>query len=198
MTVSGDNVGENILVTAPVNPAVDHDRLNEHLELTHSADNALIRNVGGYLPAATQTIENMACTSMITQTRRQILSKNDIVEPRNVRLSFGPVQSVSSVKYLDLDDAEQTLASTYYRVNAEQSTIYIKSGLPAIADGPGVLWVDYVAGFGDDSGDVPSEWQNVIMMLAFHLYDNRGGGIDHKFWRLLEYRVMAAGGSQRL
>jgi uncharacterized phiE125 gp8 family phage protein len=112
---------------------------------------------------------------------------------------------VTVVKYLDDDEVEQTLAPSFYRpvLKGRGDGVYFKEAtytLP-VADGPGVVWIDYVAGFGQEAKDVPAQWRSLVAAVAYHMYERRGlvagGGLDEAFERVVDRKVVLAGASRR-
>lgn len=197
--------GESVLVdrfpfdddpkVAPVEP----ETLRDHLIVSHNADDTIILGVGGYLYAATVEAENRGNVSLITQKRRQFIGLEDYpVACKSFALGFGPVQSVTAVKYLDEDDAEQTYPVASYRYS--HGDIYFKEDPPTLADGPNTIWVDYVAGYGDSPSTVNALWQNIVMQLAFRKYELRGespGQTPDAWERMIDRQIVIAGGSRR-
>ena len=144
-------------------------------------------------------MEKRANRSLLTQTRAQYVGDTELasLSGRSINLNFGPVQSFTSASYIDEDGATQALPTGNYRASLELETIYFYGDMPTLADGPGTVWATYVAGYGGTEADIPSEWKNILMTLVFHKYDNRGGGEDHRFGRMIDAMIVAAGGSRR-
>jgi len=71
-----------------------------------------------------------------------------------------PLQTVTSITYVDALGATQTLASNQYQVDAVSvpARIIPVSGVtwPAVADRMNAVKVRFVAGYGDDPEDVPA------------------------------------------
>lgn len=167
--------------------------------VNHNADDALIFNVGGYLPAATVEAERRGNVSLIRQRRKQFIGVEHLpVAGNSISLSYGPVISVSAVKYLDSSDAEQTYPTSSYRYS--NGEIYFKLDPPTLADGPNTIWVEYEAGYGDTPTAVDPLWQNIVMMLAYRKYELRGespGNAPDAWERLMDKLIITAGGDRR-
>lgn len=90
-------------------------------------------------------------------------------------LAVNPVQSVSSITYLDTNGDSQTLSTDVYGVDVARkpARIYLKSGQswPDVYDQQNAVTVTYVAGYGDDPDDVPAAARALIMMLVRHRFD---------------------------
>lgn len=95
---------------------------------------------------------------------------------RAIVLPRPPLQSVTSVKYYDEDDAEHTWASTNYRLDtySEPGRILLASGgsWPSGLRAQQGFLVEFVAGYGDASA-VPEDIKTAILMMVAHWYENR-------------------------
>jgi uncharacterized phiE125 gp8 family phage protein len=90
------------------------------------------------------------------------------------RLPFGPVQSISSVSYVDTDGADQTLATSVYETRADglQALIVLKynQSWPAIQPGSRIA-VTAVVGW----ATVPSDLQSAILLRIGRLFFSSKG-----------------------
>lgn len=186
----------------PVWPVTIED-LREHIQIGHSADDALLQfGSGGWLASATQEVETRGQVSLIQQKRRVVLDY--LPSDETIQLARGPVTAITIVKYLDLAGAEQTLAGSYYRglFKGRARGIYFEdTSSIQIAKGDGTVWIDYVAGFGTVPDAVPAQWRAIIAAVACHLYERRemvaGGGIDKAFEAVIDRKCVLAGASRR-
>lgn len=185
-----------ILVTPPTLEPVELVRAKEHLrtDLSSSAEDALIEIL---VSAAREWAEGQTSRALITQTWRESFDRfpaggespwrqgygwrrhplADQLEYDAIRLGLAPVQSVSSVKYIDATGAEQTMPPSDYVVDT--------ASLPAkIRPAYGVTWpdtraqanavtVEYVAGYGDDPASVPAPIRAAMLLVLGDLYANR-------------------------
>ena len=94
-----------------------------------------------------------------------------------MRLPLGDVIAISSVSYYDLNNAQQTLASSVYQVAVDGIGPYV--GLKpaqvwpktyARADAVRVTWT---AGYGATSANVPPAIKHAALLLIGNWYDNR-------------------------
>ena len=187
----------------PIWPVTLED-LKQHIQLDHSADDSLLEfGNGGWLAAATQEIERRGQVSLIQQKWRVLLDY--LPSDETIHLSRGPVTAITVVKYLDANGAEQTLSASNYRpiMKGKARGLYFSddNAETVLADGPGVVWVDYVAGYGTDPDAVPAPWRALVAGLAYHSYERRGlvsgGGIDEAFEGMLDRKIIAAGAVRR-
>lgn len=144
-----------------------------HLRVDHADDDALI---AALIEAATTHLDGWSGIlgrALVSQTWRQDFA--DFGE--YLRLPLGPVVSVSSVTYYDINDASQTAASASYSLLADDYGPYV--GLV-----PGYTWpsvsstrnapvsVTYVAGYGTAAA-VPQAIKQAALLLIAHWYDFR-------------------------
>jgi uncharacterized phiE125 gp8 family phage protein len=99
-----------------------------------------------------------------------------------IRLPCPPLIAVSSITYLDLADATQTLAPNQYRVIRQGNAgSYIERSFigiwPATADRPDAITVTYTAGYGAAASDVPMPIRQAALLLLGEMWANRGDGI---------------------
>ena len=186
--------------STPKTVPVSLDMVRAHLELSHTADDELVYGVGGYVEAATAIIENRANTALISQKRQMVLGAEylDKLYEGTFSIPFRPVTAITSITYLDVDEVERTLATSYYRL-AKGNQLYFKEEPPSLADGPGTMWVDFTCGFGDSPNDVPSQWRYIVLLQACRMYEFRSTeDRQSKEWaKCLENLIYAAGGDLR-
>ncbi|MCA1368078.1 phage head-tail connector protein [Bradyrhizobium sp. BRP14] len=99
-----------------------------------------------------------------------------------VRLPF-PDVSAATVKYYDVNNAEQPVPATLFERLEDELGAFIKFSddftYPAVFDGrsDGVQ-VDFTAGYGGSADAVPSSIRAAILLLVAHWYNNREASID--------------------
>lgn len=101
-------------------------------------------------------------------------------------LESGPVLGVEGVYYLDEDGAEQTLASSVYRLDTTEQVAVLRLNAdeewPATDDTTDTVRVRYTIGYsaaGDSPQDapLPKSIQVAILLLIAHLYENRSNTV---------------------
>jgi len=159
------------LINAPATEPVTLTEAKAHLRVDGSADDTLITAL---IVAARQAAEQITGRALITQTWDLML---DAFEP-TIELPMPALQSVTSVKYLDSNGAEQTLASGNYKVDAvsEPGRIIPAYGLdwPATRDEINSVTVRFVAGYGAAAA-VPQPIKQWMLLKIGELYENREG-----------------------
>jgi len=84
------------------------------------------------------------------------------------------LQSIDSIKYYDINNAQQTLDPNDYQMvnNQKTGSVLIKS-IPTMAERPDALEIIFTTGQGQDAASVPGAIKQAIIMLASHYYQNR-------------------------
>jgi uncharacterized phiE125 gp8 family phage protein len=143
--------------------------LKAYLRVDHSSDDT---ELGYVLTTARQTVERDTGRSLITQTW---VLRLDEWPTKYIELYRPPIQSVTSITYLDSNGATQTWASTNYVVD-----IYSRPGLVRLAygcDWPSIrgdergIVVTYVAGYGAAGTAVPADLRQAVKHLVRLHYD---------------------------
>jgi len=179
--------------THPVNVAELRDQL--HMEHTDE-DVTLYRMIA----TATEQAEAYTERAFCTQTWKMYLDTfpDEIIVPKP------PLQSVTSITYVDTNGDTQTLSASTYTVDtdSEPGRIYEAYGesWPTVRDVDHAITVTFGAGYGDSAHDVPERIRHAILLLAADLYEIReptlvGATLDESptLTRLLDtVRVMEA------
>ena len=116
------------------------------------------------------------------QTNRQFISATwqfslDRFPCGPILLPKCPVQTVSSVTYMNAAGASTTFSSGSYQVvvDSEPAEIHVGYGLawPATQDIPRAVVVEYIAGYGAAATDVPARVKSLLMLLVGGMYEFR-------------------------
>jgi len=109
-------------------------------------------------------------------TRRVLMSQ--VLEfrlhhfPVSIELPSSPLISVDSVKYIDVDGAEQTVSASEYDVDtySDRPTVRPVYGgsWPGTRGEPHAVRVQFTAGYGTKSTDVPDLIREAILLLVGH------------------------------
>ena len=122
--------------------------------------------------AARHAAETRTGRSLITQTWKATLSAFPSVD--TIQLSRPPVQSITSVTYLDTDDVRQTFAAANYTLDkfgrgfvslAEDA--FWPSGVKEQA---GSVEITFICGYGSASSDIPGDLVNAVRLLLEDSY----------------------------
>jgi uncharacterized phiE125 gp8 family phage protein len=156
------------LVTAPGKETVLLSHAKAWLRVEHTDDDTLIT---GLIASARVRAESETARAFITQTWDLKLDAFS----DSIPLPLPPVQSVTSIKYIDTDGAEQSF--TDFVLTQCKGITYIvlayEKSWPAIRSVPDAITIRFVAGYGDDPGDVPEPIKSAIKVTVADYYENR-------------------------
>lgn len=158
------------LVTAPPVEPISLQEAKDHLRVDTTDEDALI---DALIMAARQHTEKYLARALITQT----WDWNLPCFPREFEVPYPPLQSVTSIKYYDGDNVQQTLSSSVYEVNTASTGGLIREAIgqtwPAHYTRYDAITVRFVAGYGDGVGDVPWPIKAAMLLFVAHLWCNR-------------------------
>lgn len=147
-----------------------------HLRVEHSAEDALITAL---ITAARELCEARCQRALIDQAWMLTLDNF----PSAIRLRYGRVTSITSIRYVDTSGAQQTLAAPDYVL--DNSSDYVQWVVPAA----GAAWPDtptdrvnnvevvYRAGAAT-AADVPAAVKQWILLTVGALYRQREAGVE--------------------
>lgn len=166
------NASTNLqLSTGPTIEPVSVDDVREHLYIDHNDDDAQLE---AFITAARLWAEGYTGRQFNTAT---YVWNFDEWPDDTIVLPKPPLQSVTSVKYYDTSNTQQTLGTTLYDVATNTPHGEIRLGYqdtwPTLRGHRDDIEVTFVAGYGDDAADVPQTIRNAIMMLVGTMYENR-------------------------
>jgi uncharacterized phiE125 gp8 family phage protein len=160
-----------VVVSAPTEEPVTVDEFKKHARISGNATNAEIEAM---IIAARQYAELELGRWIITQT---IDAYFDDWQPC---IKLPPLQSVTSISYVDNNGATQTLASNLYRVDSKSKPARITeaSGVswPSLDSVTNAVTVRFVAGYGAKES-VPECIKHWIKLRVEHYFDNRGPNV---------------------
>lgn len=176
------------LVTGPTVEPVTLAEAKAHCRVVIAEDDALL---SGYIQAARERVEAETRRAIITQTWDQ---KFDFDWPRylgepdenhrrcweiGITLQRPPLQSVTSISYVDTQGATQTLAADQYQVvkrngQSGDGLIVPAYGVtwPQVRDIPDAITVRFVAGYGGLES-VPGRVRQAMLLMIGDAYENR-------------------------
>lgn len=174
-----------VRVTAPAAKPVTVAELKSQLRVSHSEDDTLI---GSYLDAAIGRLDAHAGIlgrCIVTQTWRQ---DYECWPSKGLfRLPFCDVATITSVKYSDTADVEQTVDAGLYQLHqdAHSSFVWLRSAFtcPSLYDDRvDPVRITFDVGFGAAAA-VPDAIKHAIKLMVADFYENRedtavGVGLD--------------------
>lgn len=148
----------SVTVITPPASLVDLDSAKEHLGVETNEKDAMI---DGYIAAASAWIDGPGgwlgrCLAEQTlELRGHVFAACD-------RLPYGPVSTITEVKYVDPQGVEQTLDPAIYSLTSGHLTLSPGKAWPAVrGDAEGVR-VRYIAG----SKDYPMQARQAVLLLV--------------------------------
>ena len=163
-----------VTIAPAVEPITTADQeLQDHLKWeTAIGDADLINNI--YVPAARQKIEVYTQRAMISQTITENFDRFPKVG--ELRLSVMGVTSITSIKYYDSDDTQQTWSSGEYNTDLVSRKARVAPGVdydwPEISERKNAIEVIYVAGYANAAA-VPAKFKIAIMWIVGEMYEAR-------------------------
>lgn len=128
----------------------------------------------GLIAAARTLIERRAGVRLYTQTvkMRRASFEDEMLLPA------APIQSITSVKYLDEDNVEQTLSGSVYTTTLwglkPSIQLAYNQTWPTVYDAPDAVRVTAVAGYGDINSQ-PEDLRLALLRTVQHFFDGTGG-----------------------
>lgn len=166
------------VTTAPASEPLTTAEAKSHLNVDTSDDDTLIDNM---IKAARIAIENYLDQKLITQTITEYF--DEFPTDGVFNLTVWPVQSITSVNYLDTDGASQTWNASNYTTDLVSEPARITNAYsvsyPSTRDQINAVNVVYVAGYGDDSTDIPELIRRAMLLLIADMYDNRSNQVHN-------------------
>ena len=165
-------------------PSVEPITLEELKNRLRITTNDFDSELSDLLTAARRQVEHDSHRRLITQTLTLTLDRfpaGNAIEVRQL-----PVQSVSSVQYVDDDEATATFASSKYTVDTttEPARIVLKSdeSWETTEEGyPGAVIVTFVAGYGATATTVPVEAKlAMVEWVRMHWGDCDGDSLKYR------------------
>lgn len=125
------------------------------------------------LKTARQWVEEYLCRQLVSATYTLKLDSFPVWELVLPKL---PIQSITSITYLDSDGASQTLSTDVYQLTTRGTlTTKYNQQWPTIRCTPEAVTVVYVAGYGSSATDVPQPIRDAIALFAKGVWQSPTG-----------------------
>ena len=160
---------QHVLKTAPAAEPVSLAEMRVHLGITQADDTTRDSIITGRIISARQWCENYTSIAFITQTWTAYADKFPCRQQTGgyrIRLRL-PLQSVTSVKYLDQSGVQQTLDPALYFVDTVTGCLMpaYGQGWPSVRVQANSVQVEYVSGYGIASA-VPESIKDAIRFIV--------------------------------
>ena len=146
-----------------------------HLRVDFTTEDTLITTL---INMATEYAEKRLGRALITQTWDLYMDEFPAID--TIVIPFAPLQSISYIKYFDVNNAEQTWASSNYVLDTiKEPGCVVQSatgtGYPGTYNRPNAVNVRFISGYGSASTNVPETIRGAIKLLISNFYENREG-----------------------
>lgn len=162
-------MGTSVIKTAPAEEPVTLAEAKLHLKQDETADDALITS---QIAASREQCEMLTQRKFITQTWTTYWDKF----PSRFYLMSAPMVSITSIKYLDDDGNEQTLAADQYALSPAHEPGLIQKAFdvswPSTRTIQDAVYVEAIYGYGAAAA-VPDSIKAAMKLLIAHWYENR-------------------------
>ncbi len=161
------------IIAAPTVEPVTGIEAKGHARIDTAADDIVIDR---FIREAREEAEGETKRAIMTQTWELALA----LFPAEIVVPLPPLQSVTSIKYIDTDGAEQTLAATEYEIDAFSEPARIRPAYgkswPSTRDVYNAVKIRFVAGYAgaaDVTPPVPEGIKAWILIRFASKYENR-------------------------
>lgn len=158
-----------IIITQPSVEPVSLTEAKLHAKVDGIDDDTLITSL---ITSTRQQAEHITGRAFCTQTLELLLDEF----PDAVKLLMPPIASIVSVKYIDTNGVEQTLAASAYSLDKDSEPGWLTpaydTNWPDTRATPNAVRVRYVAGYGVAAA-VPASIKSWILMAIGTLYSQR-------------------------
>ena len=126
------------------------------------------------IQAAAEQVEKDTEHICITQTFQVLL--NDFPSTGFIRIPVRPIQSLTSITYLDTNSEEQILSTDVYGLDSVRRQVYLKHGQawPAITPERNGIVITVIAGYGASATNVPRLIKQAILLQVAKWFQHRG------------------------
>lgn len=148
------------------------DQVKTHLRVDDANSDSYINEI--LIPAAINLIEGPRGYGFPVMERQWEMTFDSF--PWQIQLPIPEITSVDSIKYVDTDGDEQTLAATEYQVDTTGDVTRIEPAYsktwPSTRDVLAAVKVRFTAGY-STAADVPGDLKAGMLLVIGHLYENR-------------------------
>lgn len=166
---------DDAVVAAPASEPVTVAEAAQHLRILGSPIYE-VDKINMCLQAAREWVEHATGVLLVQRsvTAYAPLFADYLVLPHR------PVQSITSVKYYDADNALQTASSSLYGLASQIDSVYLLDGSdwPDTYTRPDAVQVTYEAGYAsgspvDYTGNIPAALKSAVLLIMAELFEQR-------------------------
>jgi len=163
------------LVTAPTVEPVSLQEAKDHLRVDNDVEDALIEAL---IAAARQHLDGRdGWLGRQLMTATWDLTLNDFPGPDFIRLPLPPIQSITSITYVDTAGASQTFEASKYSLSADKHwrprvDLAHNESWPSTRNQRDAVTVRFIAGYGVQR-DLPAPIRAAMLLMVGNLFENR-------------------------
>lgn len=163
------------ITTANPDLPVPLDGVKRHLRMDDLSQED--ETIQAMVMAATSNIEKQYGLCLLTQTVTEYWSAFPCSTDEPMMLRIQPVQSITSVQYLDTDGLTQTWDSDEWVFGGYNGTTFITPlpdfSWPSTWATPNAVIITYEAGYGDSPDNVPPAIAQAIKFMVADMFERR-------------------------
>lgn len=160
-----------VMRTAPVSEPVTVEEAKAYLRIDGSSEDTLISSL-----ILTSRLHIEAALGLALMTQEWSLVLDGWPASGVVRLPLRPIQAVSEVRVLDADGSPSVVDTQSYVVDTAGTPprlIATEAGWPKPGRAANGIEIDFKAGYGTSSADVPEPIRKALLLLVAHWYEHR-------------------------
>jgi uncharacterized phiE125 gp8 family phage protein len=168
-------------ITAPSTNPVDSATVKLHLRVIGTTEDTLIDLYTLAAVSALDGPDGLIGRALMTQTWDFAL---DSFPSTEIKIPLPPLQSVTSIKYLDTSGVEQTLSSARYYVDTASMPGWVvvdADGWPETYDSANAVTIRFVAGYAS-AALVPAALRAALLLHIGDLFENRQNSTERQLF----------------
>lgn len=167
------------LISGPTTEPVTLAEAKDHCRLESSADDAIVASL-----ITTSRLHVEAALGLALLSQRWKLTRHAWPALGTLRMPLRPVLAVDSITVADQDGTRVELdRASWFFENDPRGVSSLRPVAPGRWPEPGIRYggiaIDFEAGYGRESADVPGPIRHAILMLVAHWYENREPSAVH-------------------
>lgn len=156
------------LLAGPAEEPVSLAEAKAFLKVDDNAEDGLITTLIG---AARLHVEGITGRALIAQSWRIVL--DEWPESGVVKLPVSPLLSVTAINAIDAHGASHDIGLAQFSSDRDRLFVpRVVTGMPSLQERSGIE-IDYVAGFGADAEQVPTDIKQATLGLVAHWHEHR-------------------------
>jgi len=167
------------LKTAPLIEPMTLQEAKDHLKVDLGDDDSFIIPL---IVVARREAEEFMERALVTQTWEYFLDAFPGKDTTAILLPRPPLQTLTSIKYIDTDGILQTWSNTLYKVDDKREPARIvpafNESYPDTRVEINAVTIEFIAGYGLNAQDLPEDLVHAMKLIISDRYENRGGPGD--------------------